>query len=87
MEKKTDFLEILLTLRTHLLFFNSAHEFFEAANRFVPSIITMFHKESEIMLEPDDISCNAPPIPSTFKIHKLVRRVKESDAEIVFILI
>ena len=40
-------------------------------------------RESETMLEPDDIS-NASPIPSTLKIKRLVRRVKESDAEIEF---
>ena len=56
---------------------------FEASNRFVPFITTLFHKESKTMLEPDDIS-NAPSIPSTLKIHKLVRRVKESNAEIEF---
>ena len=39
------------------------------------------------MLEPDDhqqCSYSIPSIPSTLKIHKLVRRVKESDAEIEF---
>ena len=60
---------------------NSASDFFETANRFVPSVTTLFQRKSEIFPESDDIK-KAPSIPSTLKIHKLVRTSTHNGAEI-----
>ena len=63
---------------------NSVRDFFNAANRFVPSITSLYQEESDVITEPDDIK-NAPTIPSTLQIHKLVRKSKHNGgAEIQF---
>ena len=43
-----------------------------AANKFVPSIETLFHKEKDLLRQPDDIN-QSPSIPPTLQIHKFVR--------------
>ena len=50
---------------------NSAEEFSVAANKFVPSIATLFQKEKDTHCEPDDIN-QSPSIPATLQIHKFV---------------
>lgn len=62
---------------------NSVNDFFDAANRFVPSITTLLHKDGETMLKPDDIN-SAPSIPSTLKIHRLIRQIKDNGVEIAY---
>ena len=50
---------------------NPAEEFGVAANKFVPSIATLFQKEKALLWESDDI--NQPSsIPATLQIHKFV---------------
>ena len=58
---------------------NSAERFFDAANRFVPTITTLFHNEEDVLAEPDDIN-QAPSIPTTLKIHKFVRKIASDGA-------
>ena len=45
---------------------NSAEQFFDAANRFVPTITTLFQKEEDVLAEPDDIN-RAPSIRATLE--------------------
>ena len=50
----------------------------------MPSITSLYQEESDVITEPDDIK-NAPAIPSTLQIHKLVRKSKHNGgAEIQF---
>ena len=58
---------------------NSAKQFFDAANRFVPIITTLFQNEEDVLAEPDDIN-QAPSIPATLKIHKFVRTIASYGA-------
>ena len=51
---------------------NSAEEFSVAANKFVPSIATLFQKEKDLLCEPDHIN-QLPSIAATLQIHKFVR--------------
>ena len=51
---------------------NSAEEFSVSANKFVPSIATLFRKEKDFLCEPDVIN-QSPFIPATLQIHKFVR--------------
>ena len=55
---------------------NSPIEFCEAANKFVPSIKCLYQSESSLLEEPHDIE-NAPVIPNTLQIHRLVREIEE----------
>ena len=57
---------------------NSAEEFSVAANKFVPSIATLFQKEKDLLCEPDHIN-QSPSTPATLQIHKFVR---SSTAEV-----
>ena len=57
---------------------NSAKQFFDAANRFVPTITTLFQKEEDVLAEPDDIN-QAQSIPATL-IHKFVRTITSDGA-------
>ena len=43
-----------------------------AANIFVPSLPTLFHKEKDLLCHPDDIN-QSLSIPATLQIHKFVR--------------
>ena len=51
---------------------NSVEEFSVAANKFVLSIPTLFHKEKDLLCQPDDIN-QSLSIPATLQIHKFVR--------------
>ena len=63
---------------------NSAEEFSVAANKFVPSIATLFQKEKDLLCEPDDIN-QSPSIPATLQIHKFIRSsTAEGDTIIDF---
>ena len=51
---------------------NSVEEFRVAANKFVPSIATLFQQEKDLLCEPDNIN-QSPSISATLQIHKFVR--------------
>ena len=56
---------------------NSDEEFSVAANKFVPSIATLFQKEKDLL-------CNqSPPIPATLQIHKFVRSSRAEGGKII----
>ena len=57
---------------------NSAEDFCHAANQSCPSITTLFQPSDSILSEPSDIE-SAPVIPSTLKIHKLVRETNSKN--------
>ena len=61
---------------------NSVEKFFDAVNRFVPTITTLSQKEDHGLAEPDDIN-QAPSIPVTLKILKFVRTIA-SDCATMF---
>lgn len=64
---------------------NSAEDFSRAANRFCPSITTLFQPSDSVLSEPSDIE-SAPVIPSTLKIHKFVRgtNIENGETEVKF---
>ena len=63
---------------------NSAKDFCDAANSFVPSITSLFQKEKDLLCEPEDIE-KSSSIPATLQIHKLVRYIRsEGGATIDF---
>ena len=55
---------------------NSPTEFCKAANKFVLSIKCFYQPESSLLKVPHDIE-NAPVIPNTLQIYRLVREIKE----------
>ena len=55
---------------------NSPIEFCGAANKFVLSIKCLYQPESSLLEEPHDIE-NAPVIPNTLQIYRLVREIEE----------
>ena len=55
---------------------NSPIEFCEAENKFFPSIKCLYQPGSSLLDEPHDIE-NAPVIPNTLQIHRLVREIEE----------
>ena len=61
---------------------NSAEEFSVAANKFVPSIATLFQKEKDLLCELDDIN-QSPCIPATLQIHKFVRSSTAEGSTII----
>ena len=69
-------------VKTGKVIVNSAKEFHEAANKFIPSIKSLF--QTELLKEPADIE-SAPKIPNTLKIHKWSRNTSVSgECEISF---
>ena len=69
-------------VKTGKVIVNSAKEFHEAANKFIPSIKSLF--QTELLKEPADIE-SAPKIPDTLKIHKWSRNTSVSgECEISF---
>ena len=46
---------------------NSAKEFYDPANRLVPSISTIFQMEKDLLFDPDDIE-QSLSVPSTLKL-------------------
>ena len=62
-------------VKSRKVIINSPTEFYEAANQFVPSIKYLYQPESSLFEEPHDIK-NAPVIPNTLQIHRLVRELE-----------
>ena len=59
-------------------------EFSDAAMKFVPSIITVYVPKSDEIVEPESFH-QAPSIPETLSIHKLVRQINDKgDCSIEF---
>lgn len=54
------------------LIINSAKQFCDLTNKFIPSISTLFQKRKYLPCKPDDIE-QSLSIPPTLKLHKLVR--------------
>ena len=61
---------------------NSAEEFSVAANKFVPSIATLFQKEKDLLCELDNIN-QSPSISATLQIHKFVRSSTAEGSTII----
>ena len=67
---------VFCQVKSRKVVINSPIEFCEAANKFVPSIKCLYQPESSLLEEPHDIE-NAPVIPNTLQIHRLVREIEE----------